>query len=1528
MDSSAFYNNLIPTPAEDGDISYLEYEVLVHQVMLDSLDTQHSNDRSELSRIQRELALLQKRLENKKRFVAEQESQVNSTHPEMENSQRQRVKSEMGFQGFGVDTMQNQRPQHDFQRPQARAGAQETALRGAVPTMPGFGLASDTSLIETHGNNSHARSGASHNGYAPPYSPMNVTTPSGAIPPSSATSRKRARPPSWVHDGEDEEITPYPWQQSQHIQHYGAPANHTQAHLQPGQQPVSTPPSSGAMPWNDLMMTAPNLQNLTAEQRHQLELHRRTQLGADQQVMNQMMADTQNQASKLSPTAPGTQRSPSDGLKRSFGSTPNLIQTTLQRDGSFGTPQAQSRSIKRHHADDLLPLSLQQSRSHLDPHGPYSARSSQPNTPMPAPGPFKPPAERSRSNSLSQASLYGGQQFNQLPSSASSTMGYGQMPGAFPVEFVHSSLHSPMSSARGNNSTMTFGQASVDSSQTAGQSQTPSNGLRIDTRTSQSNTASSNPQSAITVSDGLGDTIDLTETDWNEINQMNVRPHNGQPVYGSHDRQNSMHGHQSITRPSQISPASSSSESLEEISAEQFRPSSRTVEMATRPRPAGQGMLSSYAQQYNQMMMAGMNQQQANPGMFSFGSQPSTPYGMAPGPQNGMFPNQMSGPTYGSVSSGPFQQQGQAPGFVNRTRTFMDYVSGMGNAVTQQVGRVLDTARTGLGSRDDPVEVDESYQPARYMPAPVQDRSVQETRAFLDNINPEGTIPKEERMDTPAAMNTQLMEHQRVGLSWLMKQEKGVNKGGILGDDMGLGKTIQAIALILSNPSDDPKNKTTLVVAPVALLEQWKTEIAEKIKPDHALRVHKYHAHGSKKSYDQLQEYDVVLTTYGTLSQEFKRYYDFQKLQKLDPTVMPNEKQVFTMMGPERKWYRAILDESQNIKNKSSLMAKGAFSLSATYRWCVTGTPMMNNVAELWPSIHFCRIKPWDDQVVFRDQIVRMINPDANNRYGGSSGREHAQRGMRKLQRLIGAIMLRRTKKSRLDGRPILQLPERIVYTDQIQFDEEELKFYTELERTAQVTFRRLLSGGTLGKQYTHALVLLLRLRQACCHRHLVLFHENLNNQSWLHESEEKLLAIAKELPDEAVERIKADMGIFQCPICLDSTPNPAILLPCGHMSCSECFTQLCDNTARLNESEATVKCPFCRGDVNPKQVTDFFSFKKVHQPELLTKEEMADEDMSSDEDVEKDEPESDDDDDGDSLKDFVVDDDYVSQDEDDEDVKHDPSLSLDDKIKRYNEKKIERRKKHMEKQKAKTAAKGKAKANKEKSKEKTGKEKEKPKGPGRARIANINDPHERLAVLKKESLRNKSAKKHYFKQLDKEYVPSAKLKRAIELIHKFMVEKPQEKILVFSQFTTLLDLMEIPLRRAEIKYVRYDGSMTAAERTKATEHFRQEDDIKVMILSLKAGNAGLNLNIASQVIILDPFWNPYIEEQAIDRAHRIGQRFDVQVHRVVVPNTVEDRILKLQAEKREVIGQALNQEQINTVSGLGGRELRYLFGV
>ncbi len=131
-------------------------------------------------------------------------------------------------------------------------------------------------------------------------------------------------------------------------------------------------------------------------------------------------------------------------------------------------------------------------------------------------------------------------------------------------------------------------------------------------------------------------------------------------------------------------------------------------------------------------------------------------------------------------------------------------------------------------------------------------------------------------------------------------------------------------------------------------------------------------------------------------------------------------------------------------------------------------------------------------------------------------------------------------------------------------------------------------------------------------------------------------------------------------------------------------------------------------------------------------------------------------------------------------------------------------------------------------------------------------------------------------------------------------------KALVFSQWTALLDLVEPRLEEASIPYTRLDG--TTRDRASVLRRFEQESGPPVFLVSLKAGGTGLNLTSADHVFLLDPWWNPFVEEQAADRAHRIGQERPVFVYRMVAENTVEEQILALQEKKRSVSELALGE--------------------
>ena len=237
-------------------------------------------------------------------------------------------------------------------------------------------------------------------------------------------------------------------------------------------------------------------------------------------------------------------------------------------------------------------------------------------------------------------------------------------------------------------------------------------------------------------------------------------------------------------------------------------------------------------------------------------------------------------------------------------------------------------------------------------------------KLLLENIRPDQDLDRK-REGTPDAMKYPLMEHQKLGLAWMKSMEAGSNKGGILADDMGLGKTVQALALMVSRPSDNPARKTTLIIAPVALVQQWKREIQRMLKPgEHQLSVFVLHGEKRATSFNCLKTYDVVLTTFGTLASELKRKESFDAMKHENPDAYQSldlSGSYLPILGNSCKWYRVIIDEAQCIKNRGTKAAQACYSIASKYRWCMSGTPMMNNVTELYSLIHFLRIGPYNN---------------------------------------------------------------------------------------------------------------------------------------------------------------------------------------------------------------------------------------------------------------------------------------------------------------------------------------------------------------------------------------------------------------------------------------------------------------------------------------------------------------------------------------------------------------------------------------
>ncbi|KAI1105974.1 SNF2 family N-terminal domain-containing protein [Jackrogersella minutella] len=706
------------------------------------------------------------------------------------------------------------------------------------------------------------------------------------------------------------------------------------------------------------------------------------------------------------------------------------------------------------------------------------------------------------------------------------------------------------------------------------------------------------------------------------------------------------------------------------------------------------------------------------------------------------------------------------------------------------------------------------------------------------------------------ALKYPLYSHQKIAVNWMAEMESNEQKlGGILADDMGLGKTLSTIGLILSRraKASTPGAKTNLIVAPLSLLKQWQREIDEKILPDYKLRV--FIQHTKKISFNELSSYDVVLTSYGLIGSEYKKLalYTAECEEKTVEIDKEHLSKMCPILGPKSWFFRVILDEAQCIKNAKTNCAKGASRLKAKFRWCLTGTPMQNGPKELASLIHFLRIQPYCDLKLYEDtfKCLDPKNVSGISEYAMSSA-------VKQLQALISAMCLRRNKNSMIDGKPIIELKGKTEIIDHVVFDENEQRYYNSLEQKTRAEYGRYQVSGTIGMNYARILVMLLRLRQACCHPYLHFAHlEFINPDINVNES---LIPYAKTLQPDLVTRIK-EANAFECSSCHNAMENPFIIHPCGDYFCAACVERFMDQSNQKsirngNESGNTKKsCPVCQRHSTFKFIS-YDDFKKVHMPEEIN---IHDYEVSDTDDGDEEN------DNHGSLKDFVVDDDVED---------------------------------------------GKAKS------------KTKPK----AKVDEL-QPY-LLDQLRKKAAQSLEAHKVYMRFLRKTWMPSTKVTKCCQLISEIQI-KSQEKIIVFSQWTLLLDFLEVAIGdQLNMKACRYDGSMSTVKRDNAISEFTNNPDLKVILVSLRSGNAGLNLTAASQVIIMDPFWNPYVENQAIDRTYRIGQHRDVTVHRILIQErTIEDRIIKLQNKKREMIESALDEESVKDIGRLDSNGLTFLFG-
>lgn len=292
----------------------------------------------------------------------------------------------------------------------------------------------------------------------------------------------------------------------------------------------------------------------------------------------------------------------------------------------------------------------------------------------------------------------------------------------------------------------------------------------------------------------------------------------------------------------------------------------------------------------------------------------------------------------------------------------------------------------------------------------------------------------------PAGLNAHLRPYQLEGLSWLQTL-RALEVGGILGDDMGLGKTLQTLAHLLLEKQAGRLDRPALVVMPTSLIPNWQDEAA-RFTPE--LRVLTLHGPSRQKHFAEIAGYDLLLTTYALLPRDIEQWL-------------------------EQPLHLLVLDEAQNIKNATSKAAQAAGRLVARQRLCLTGTPLENNLSEVWSLFHFL-MPGW------------LGDARAFNRTYRTPVEKHGDGD--RLQHLVGRIrpfLLRRRKEQVAH-----ELPPKTEILHWVELTPAQRDLYETVRLAMDRKVRAEIDRKGLARSQIIILEALLKLRQVCCDLRLV----------------------------------------------------------------------------------------------------------------------------------------------------------------------------------------------------------------------------------------------------------------------------------------------------------------------------------------------------------------------------------------------------------------------------------------------------------
>mmetsp|Transcript_19582 Transcript_19582/g.54783 ORF Transcript_19582/g.54783 Transcript_19582/m.54783 type:complete len:1214 (+) Transcript_19582:82-3723(+) len=609
-------------------------------------------------------------------------------------------------------------------------------------------------------------------------------------------------------------------------------------------------------------------------------------------------------------------------------------------------------------------------------------------------------------------------------------------------------------------------------------------------------------------------------------------------------------------------------------------------------------------------------------------------------------------------------------------------------------------------------------------------------------------------------------------------------------------------------------------------------------------------------------------------------------------------------------WSRIILDEAHRIKGRTNSTAQAAYALRSGMKWCLTGTPLQNRVGELYSLIRFLRLRPYafyyckkkgcncECLCFMRERYcpncghVRFMHFSAFKKHVSNPIIKYGYMGAGKTafmtlrNDVLSKIMLRRTKQERQED---LHLPPIKIVIRKDALSQQEMDFYQSLYMQSCVKFDTYIETGTLLHNYAHIFDLLTSLRRAVDHPYLIVHggaasrHQNPAGEP---RTPAKLTDICGLCQDDIAEDGEETKRIAQCghafhTDCIRAYVADAPALASGGVGCPTCFTKLVIDLEDAEDDDEDEEEGGAGGGKKKAKAKAAAGTKRkaagavASTPPPRRKGAAASSSSS-------------------------------------------PAAAASAK----------RGAKALCDTPAKTALVPPPPAPHPAMEECR---RRRLSGKQGVPLAALPAPEAFSAASSGGSSRTAAAESGMGKRtiLQKikasEFQSSTKIEAVLEEIQKMMQGHVTNKCIVFSQFGAMLELVEFRLKRAGLACVVLRGGMTMQARADSLTAFNTDTSLRIILISLKAGGEGLNLQVANHVFLLDPWWNPACEMQAIQRAHRIGQTREVLAVRFISTNTVEEKILALQEKKQLVFDGAIDGSSAS-IAKLTEQDLRFLF--